>query len=423
MSPAEDRGTPRQSCRRLLAGSAATLALAATPAAAEPAAQPGWRERPHLTGDWGGWRERLAARGIAPGARYTSGFWSNLRGGFQTGTRYDGFAEWWLDADLEALLGWKGGSFRIDWYSYHGGQPSTVLVGSFPTQDVSSHETAKSVRFFQIFLRQTWADGRIAVKAGQLAADSDFFGSEYATALLNFGFFGLGRTTPIAPFYPLAAPGLYLGARTADARWDARAGVYSADPGPDVSSNFGFDYSFDNGALFITELGARRHPFGRPGHYAIGAIGTTARLEDYASGGSAKGTFGLYGTIDQLVARPTATRPGLGFFARAVGGPLEERNQLLWYLDLGVQVSRPFPGRDRDVLSLGFARLRFSDAYVASERAAGDNVSRHQSVLELTYRFQVTGWLSLQPDLQLFFEPHFSRRDATVIGLLAAIEL
>lgn len=50
-------------------------------------------------------------------------------------------------------------------------------------------------------------------------------------------------------------------------------------------------------------------------------------------------------------------------------------------------------------------------------------MSRRQSVLEVTYRFQATGWLTLQPNLQLFFDPHFSRRDATVIGLRAVIEL
>jgi porin len=423
MSPAEDRATRCRSCRRLLAASAATLALVAAPAAAEQAAEPGWRERSHLTGDWGGWRKRLAQRGLAPGARYTSGFWSNLRGGFQTGTRYDGFAEWWLDADLEALLGWRGGSFHIDWYSYHGGQPSSELVGSFPTQDVSSHETATSVRFYRIYLRQSWADGRIAVKAGQLSADTDFFVSEYSAALMNFGFFGLGRSNQVAPFYPLATPGLYVGAHTADARWDGRAGVYTADPGPDESSNFGFDYGFDNGAVFLAELGSRRRPFGQPGRYAVGAIGTTAELQDYAHGGDATGNFGLYGMVDQRVARPTTTRPGLGIFARAAGGPLPGRSELLWYADFGFQVSRPFPGRDRDTLTVGFSRLRFSDDYVRSQRAGGENVSRHQSVLELTYRFQATGWLSVQPDLQLFFEPHYSRRDATVIGLQVAIEL
>ncbi len=49
-------------------------------------------------------------------------------------------------------------------------------------------------------------------------------------------------------------------------------------------------------------------------------------------------------------------------------------------------------------------------------------MSRRESVLELTYRFQVTGWLPLQSDVQFFFDPHFSRRDATVIGRRAVIE-
>lgn len=49
-------------------------------------------------------------------------------------------------------------------------------------------------------------------------------------------------------------------------------------------------------------------------------------------------------------------------------------------------------------------------------------MSRRESVLELTYRFQVTGWLPLQSAVQFFFDPHFSRRDATVIRRRAVIE-
>ncbi len=63
------------------------------------------------------------------------------------------------------------------------------------------------------------------------------------------------------------------------------------------------------------------------------------------------------------------------------------------------------------------------DHYVASLREQRENVSRRESVLELTYRFQVTGWLTVQSDVQFFFDMHFSRRDATVIGRRAVIEL
>jgi porin len=399
--------------------------VAASAASAEPPSEPRWWERSHLTGDWGGRRTALIDHGVVPGARYTAGFWSNVRGGFQTGTRYEGFAQWWIEADLDALLGWKGGSFDINWYSYHGGQPSLDLVGPFPTQTGSGWETSVSVRFYEIFLRQTWGDGRFAFKVGQLAADTDFFVSRNADVLLNgtFGFLGLGRGTEIAPFYPLAAPGAYFRARTADARWEAHVGVYTADPGVDESSNFGFDWSFDNGAFFIGEICSRRSPFGRAGSYVVGAVGTTAQLEDFASGGSANGGYGLFASIDQLLVEQTPTRPGLGIFARSYGAPQADRGLALWYVGFGLKLTRPFGGRDQDVFSLGFAHLRLSDDYVASLRAEGVNVSQRESVLELTYRLQVTGWLTLQPDVQFFFDPHFSRRDAMVIGLRAVIEL
>ncbi len=51
-----------------------------------------------LSGEWGGARQRLADRGLDPFARYVAGVWSNLRGGFATGARYEGFAYWGVDA-------------------------------------------------------------------------------------------------------------------------------------------------------------------------------------------------------------------------------------------------------------------------------------------------------------------------------------
>jgi porin len=309
------------------------LALLAAPAAsAEPAGQPDWLERPQLTGDWAGLRETLAARGVVPAARYTAGFWSNVRGGLQKGTRYEGFAEWSLEADLDRLVGWRGGGFQIGWYSYHGGQPSEDLVGPFGTQAVSGHETARSVRFYEIHVRQTWGDGRFLLKAGQLAADSDFFVSENADALVNgtFGFLGLGRGTAIAPFYPLAAPGAYFLARTADARWEVGVGVYTADTGEDERSNFGFDWSFDNGAFFIGELRTRRRPFGRSGTYTAGVIGTTAEVDDFESGGSVDGGYGLFASIDQFLIQQTPARPGLGILVRSYVSPQEFRSLVDW---------------------------------------------------------------------------------------------
>ncbi|MDJ0848962.1 MAG: carbohydrate porin [Myxococcota bacterium] len=419
-------GPPVPEAGLLLAWILLTLPLVAPQNAwAEPGPESGWLQRSHLTGGWGGARQALADRGVTADARYTAGFWSNVRGGLDTGTRYEGFAEWWLHAELEPLVGWKGGSFDINWYSYHGGQPSEDLVGNFITQTVSGWEAATAVRFYEILLRQTWGDGRFVVKAGQLAADTDFFVSTHAAQLLNgaFGFLGLGRSRDIAPFYPLAAPGAYFRARSEDGRWEAHAGVYTADPGSDEESNFGFDWSFDNGAFMLGELRARRAPFGLPGAYAFGVVGTTAELEDFRSGGTVDGTWGLYAVIDQLLVEQTPKRPGVGVFLRGYGAPQEDRSTANWYVDCGVVVTRPFPGRDDDLFGLGFVHLRLSDDFVAERRARGETATRRERVLEVTYRLQVTGWLSLQPDIQFIFSPAFSDRDATVVGLRAVIQL
>jgi len=384
----------------------------------------GLRDRPQLTGNWGGARTRLADLGIDPYASYTAGFWSNLRGGFATGVRYEGFAQWGVDANLETLAGWRGARFHIGWNSYHGGQPSTELVGQFSMAFIYGSEAEVSVRFYDIYVEQELLGGRVQLKVGQLAADDDFFVSRYSDALLNgtFGGFGLGREEQIAPFYPLAAPGAYVLVRPAE-QWFARVGVYTADPGEDVTSNIGFDWSFDEGASFLAEVGTQQSPFGYPGSYTLGAFGTTTTGSDFERGGTVDGAYGLFGMIDQALAVDLEGAPTLGAFVRGQFGAQEDRSIVRWYVDGGLKLFGPLPGRDADVLSLGVGFDKFGRDYVSRQRSEGENVSEYQLSVEFTYRAQVTGWLTLQPDLQLFFDPHFSRRDAIVFGLQAVVEL
>ena len=127
--------------------------------------------------------------------------------------------------------------------------------------------------------------------------------------------------------------------------------------------------------------------------------------------------------INQALTVSSGGESKLGAFLRAQFAPEEDRGILRWYLDGGLKAASPLPGRDRDVLSAGFAFLRFGRDYISASRSAGQNVSKSQLLFEFTYRAQVTGWLTLQPDVQLYFDPHFSRRDAVVFALQARVEL
>jgi porin len=398
------------------------LAVAPIPAAAEAGECEGWRERSRLSGRWGGARDALEARGVDLFARYTAGFWSNLHGGFERGTRFEGFARFGLDLDPEPALGWEGGRIYLDWISYHGGQPSSELLGVFDTTFLSGREAETSLRFYNLYVEQQWFDGRLVVKGGQLAADNHFFVSEYASTLLNasFGFLGMGRVQQIGPFYPLAAPGIYAAARSR-AGWFARLGAYVADVGEDAFDNHGFDWDFTHGGFYMGELGVERRPFGRRGVYYLGAAGTTASLPDFSARRLAGGKAAVYAVVDQVLWMRDDSTPGLGGFLRLQYLPSEDSSVVHWYLDGGLELGNPW--RPGDALSFGFVYLSFGRAYVAALRAAGEDVSDEQGTFELVYRAQLAPWLTVQPDLQYFIDPHFSRRNAFAVGLRVVADL
>ncbi len=374
-----------------------------------------------LTGDWGGARNTLENRGVAPFAEYVSGVWSNLRGGFDTGTRYEGLALWGADVDLEKLAGWERTSFHIDWFSYHGGQPSSDLIGSLGPNSVSEWEADDAVRFYNIYLRREFLDGALLVKAGQLAADDDFFLSSFADTLLNGAFddFSSAREQQLAPFYPLAGPGVYLLARGSE-RWSARAGLYTADPGMEESSNIGLEWHLDEGVAFYGQLDLHLEPASMPGTYSIGMGITTARLRDF-DGQDTDDAWSVHVLVDQALALNPQNDPAVGVFLRAGFSPTDDRVIVRRYLNVGVSVFGPIRRRDADILTAGVAYTDVSHAYVDSLRAAGEKVSGHETVIELSYRAAITDWLSLQADLQFFIDPHLGRRDALVFGLQAQI--
>jgi porin len=403
---------------------ASVVFLLATLPAADACADDDWRTRSQLTGDWCGVRSRLGERGIDPYANYTTGFWANAHGGFDTGIRYEGLATWGLDLDLGKLVAWTGARFHIGWHAYHGGQPSADLVGPFSTTAVSGWEAADSVRFYEIYLEQRAFADRVRIKAGQIAADDDFFVAQNDAALLNatFGFFAFGGDVQMGPFYPVAAPGVFVELKPG-AGWIVRAGAYTAVPGDDVRDNIGFDWSFHRGAFGVGEVGVERSPFGLAGRYSVGVIGTSADLTDFETGSDAGGGWSLYAVIDQTLIADSAGASKLGLSVRGDFGAQPDRNALRAYVDAALQLTGPLPGRESDVLAFGAAYVRPSVDYLSSLRDAGQDVTDHQLVFELTYRAQITGWLTLQPDLQLFVDPTFSRRDSVVIGLSAVIEL
>ena len=98
-----------------------------------------------------------------------------------------------------------------------------------------------------------------------------------------------------------------------------------------------------------------------------------------------------------------------------------------WY-GAGVVLYKPFEGRPRDTVALGYGRAvpnpRSRDVHELAAFNAGNsypNLDNAEQLIELSYGYQATPWLNLRPDVQYIIEPGaFSGSDidnALVLGL------
>ena len=198
--------------------------------------------------------------------------------------------------------------------------------------------------------------------------------------------------------------------------------MYTAAPGVDSTSNYGFGWSLDQGVSIAAEVATSRRPADLPGRYTLGIEGTTKQLSSFVSAGNVRGSLAVYVLIDQALVVNDDGEPRVGAFLRVAYSPLLDRAILRVYGNAGFTVFEPIPGRDHDALSVGVSYINFGSDYLQSQRAAGQDVTSHESIVELTYQAAITGWLVVQPDLQFVLDPHYSRHDAVVLGLQATVK-
>jgi porin len=388
------------------------------------AAQEATLERQYLTGDWRGIRPALSAHGFEPYLVYTGTMWSNLAGGRTTGVRWNGYLDMGLEVELAKLGTWDGLGFHFDAHWWQGTRLSQELIGGLAAMSPSDWEASATLRIYNIYLRQSLYDDRVVLKAGQLAADTDFMVTKYGGIFLNAAFGALPSqdVNLDTPVYPLAAPGVVVLAKPRP--WlTGRFGAYTGDAGDDVAGNHGFGWGLGNNAgyTFYTELAATVPGASLPGTYTLGGIFDTGGSAQFGTGEERRAHYELYLMVDQaLVARDNGD-PMLGAFARISGSPQDDRNVVGLYADAGLAVFGLLPSRSKDVLGVAVSVLRFTDDFQRIEQTAGTPVGRGETALEVTYQITLAPWLVVQPDAQFFFDPPFSRRDAKALGVEVVI--
>ena len=383
-------------------------------AAAEPLL-----ERQYLTGNWNGIRPLLSAHGFEPYLTYTGTVWSNLAGGHATGVRVNGYLDFGLEIDLAKLGAWDGLGVHADFHWWQGGKPTSTLIGGVLAMGLSDWEAASTFRVFNLYVRQAFDGDRFVLKAGQIAADTDFMISRYGGIFLNaaFGDLPSQNLNLDAPVYPLAGPGVFASGRFR--QWlTGRFGAYTGDPGRDRAGNHGFQWRLgtDAGCTVFSELAAA--PNGSlPATYTLGGIYGTGGSGQSMSGLRRTQNYELYLMVDQTILANDHGDPVLSAFGRLSGSPDNTPDVVGLYADAGLLLLGLLPSRPKDALGVAVSILRFTDDFQQQTAVAGRPVGRGETLLELTYQVAIAPWLVVQPDAQFFFEPAFSRRNAQALGV------
>jgi len=395
-----------------------------------------------LTGGWAA-RARAEDRGVAPFAVWTTEGWGNVAGGLEQRGWWNSLLEFGFEMDTAKLGWWQGGSFMVQTHwvqNLHNDTGFSDDTGGF--NPVSSIEAGDQLRIFNLHYRQSWREDAIALKLGQVAVDDDFMTSDYASLFLNSAFGAMPSQvgTPLAtssgnipafPIYSVAAPGVYLRLRPVEAVY-TQLGLYYGRPGFDERDNHGFDWANQAPAELglFWESGYTYKLAQHPATARFGLSYHTGPVDDFSGTApevppaTQQTVPNFYLIHDLELVSDSEGRTKVGLFARGGITPESDRAMVAWYVDGGLDWVAPLPSRSDDVAGIAVSHTGFGDDY--RESTGPDGVASGETALELSYRAQITRWMTLQADAQFLFNPAInpdsgSRETATVLGLRAEI--
>ncbi len=204
----------------------------------------------------------------------------NPAGGPKRSTVYEDRINFAVDADLEKLLGLKQLAFHANVFQIDGGGLSRGALYNFLV--VSGIEALPTTRLYEIWFEQKWGT-KLALRAGQLAADTEFMTAKYTDVFTNASLgwpaiFALNMPSG-GPSPPLATMGARLRADVGD-NLTLIGAVFdgdSAGPGPDdpqLRNRYGLNFRVNDPPLVIGEAqflwNAKKGDPGLDGKFKIG---------------------------------------------------------------------------------------------------------------------------------------------------------
>jgi len=352
------------------------------------------------------WDEKVAPlkeRGIQPHLNYSGEIVSNLDGGSKRGTVYQGLLDIGIEADLDKLVGWKSARASISIFNTHGASPSSKYVGD--TLTISNLDAPDSIILSELWIEQAAWDGQVALRVGQLLADSTFFVSDYGTLFLHDTFAWSQAAIQGGTAYVDARLGVLL-TINASKRWALFGGVYDNDLGDattNINSRHATQWSTPEGDnstwLVQANYDAMDKEVFWKGLWRLGFWKDTADVPNNAGTRNYEENKGGF-----LVGeRPLWEDGFIGkgkIHGRFAFSP-SDRNRFDQYFETGLTIEGPLSSRPDDALGFGYAKGMLSSSFTAA-----NPTSVEETVFEITYRASIhDGTAGVQPSLQYIKNP------------------
>jgi porin len=356
------------------------------------------------------WRRALEVRGIQVIAHYVSESAANSNGVRGRGVAYAQQIDIGASFDLEKLGVWDSAVVRVAFSDRAGRSLAAERTGG----DLAYQEIygqGQNLRIDELSIEKTFAAKALALKLGFYPLGNDFGTLPYVCNFQNVGFCGHPQSLPTNSGWSDGPAGRW-GARLLwriSGHVHAQVGVFDVNPKITLpSGGFKLDLSGSTGVIVPVEisyqLGKRPSDYG--GVYKLGAYYDTSSASDVGQPQrSVRGRYGFYLEAAQQVFKTGPDRRnGLALFAVYTRSD-KATARYIDYVEAGAAYRGLIPGRDLDLVSVGWVRADFNSRLQDELLRNGRPAPARDELMEFNYGIQVLPSLTVRPGIQYDFRP------------------
>lgn len=370
--------------------------------------------RSTLTGDWGGARNEMAAKGVTIDLGLTQVEQGVTGGGKNSTWEYGGRGDLTVNADSQKLGWWPGGFMNLEVEgnfsrSVNGNTGALMPVNTnqlFPVPN-GDNLNVTALNFAQ-FLSHNFGltIGKYATITATSGDMNEFAHGKGDTQFMNTAFNANPAILLTVPYSTLGAGAIVL--PTADPKEAIVSFLVLQTNGSAETS--GFNDLDANKLTFAGEGRVRTNFFGLTGHQLVGATYSNKNFNSLDQNlrfivvdraiQQKNDSWAVYYNFDQYLYEPNkGSGQGVGLFGRfgtSDGNP----NPIHYFYSLGVGGKGIIPGRPIDRFGLGYYYISVGNPTFTGPLATRSFL-RNEYGFEAFYDIALTPWMQLTPDIQV----------------------